>query len=52
MIALNELIKNTKVEVVKIHMVSNLTENEISNKKDYFTIMNENIELFKKNLYN
>lgn len=49
---IKELIKDTKVEIVKIHMVSNLTENEISNKKDYFTIMNENIELFKKNLYN
>ena len=30
----------------------NLENNEISNKKDYFTIMNENIELLRKNLYN
>ena len=42
----------TDVEVIKLHMISNLTENEKSNKKDYFTIMNENIELLKKNLYN
>jgi len=49
---IKNLIKNTDVEIVKIHMLTNLTENEISNKKDYFTIMNENIELLKKNLYN
>lgn len=49
---IKKLIKDTDVEVIKLHMISNLTENEISNKKDYFTIMNENIELLKKNLYN
>lgn len=49
---INNLIKNTDVEIIKIHTLTNLTENEISNKKDYFSIMNENIELLKKNLYN
>ena len=49
---INNLIKDTDVEIIKIHMLTNLTENEISNKKDYFTIMNENIELLRKNLYN
>lgn len=49
---INNLIKDTDVEVVKLHMLTNLTETEISNKKDYFSIMNENIELLKKNLYN
>ncbi len=49
---INNLIKGTDVEVVKLHMLTNLTETEISNKKDYFTIMNENIELLRKNLYN
>lgn len=49
---IKKLIKDTDVEVIKLHMISNLTENEISNKKDYFTIINENIELLKKNLYN
>ena len=43
---------NRDVEIIKLHMLTNLTENEISNKKDYFTIMNENIELLRKNLYN
>ena len=49
---INNLIEGTDVEVIKLHMLTNLTENEISNKKDYFSIMNENIELLRKNLYN
>ena len=49
---INNLIEGTNVEILKLHMLTNLTENEISNKKDYFSIMNENIELLKKNLYN
>ena len=48
---INELIKDTDVEVIKLHMLTNLTETEKSNKKDYFTIMNENIDLLKKGLY-
>lgn len=47
----SELIKDTDVEIIKLHMLVNLTENEYSNKKDYFSIMNENIELLKKGLY-
>lgn len=49
---IKKLIENTDVEVIKLHMLTNLTENEISNKKDYFSIMEENIELLRKNLYN
>lgn len=47
----SELIKDTDVEIIKLHMLVNLTENEFSNKKDYFSIMNENIDLLKKGLY-
>lgn len=49
---LNDLIKGTDVEVVYINTLVNLTENERNSKKDYFMIMNENIELLKKGLYN
>lgn len=48
---IKELIKDTDVEIVKLHMLTNLTETEESNKKDYFTIMNDNIDLLKKGLY-
>jgi len=48
---IKELIKDTDVEIVKLHMLTNLTETEKNNKNDYFTIMNENIELLKKGLY-
>ena len=49
---IKKLIENIDDEVIKLHMLTNLTENEISNKKDYFSIMEENIELLRKNLYN
>lgn len=49
---IKRLIEGTDVEIVELHMLANLTENEISNNKDYFTIMNENIELLRKQLYN
>lgn len=49
---INSLIENTDVEVIKLHMLTNLTETEISNKQDYFTIMNQNMEELKKQLYN
>lgn len=48
---IKELIEDTNVEVLTIHMLTNLTETETNNKQDYFTIMNENIELLKKGLY-
>lgn len=49
---INKLIEGTDVEIVELNMITNLTENEVSNKQDYFTLMEENIELLRKNLYN
>lgn len=49
---IKELIKNTDVELIEINMLTNLTETEVQNKKDYFSIMNENIDLLRKSLYN
>lgn len=49
---IKKLIKGTKVEVVPINTLVNLTESERNSNKDYFMIMNENIELLKKGLYN
>lgn len=48
---IKNLIEDTDVEIITIHMLTNLTETERNNKNDYFTIMNENIELLKKGLY-
>ncbi len=52
---LNDTIKNliegTDIEVLEFHTLTNLTEAEKSNKSDYFTIMYENIELLKLELY-
>jgi len=48
---IKELIKDTDIEIIEINMLSNLTESQINDKQDYFTLMNENIDLLKKGLY-
>lgn len=46
-------IKNdTNVNITELHTLSNLTDNERSEKSDYITIMNDNINLLKNELYN
>lgn len=42
---------NTNVEIAKLYTLSNLTEEQITAKKDYLSIMNENIESLKNELY-
>lgn len=49
---IKKLIEGTDVKLIEIHMLTNLTDEEKANKKDYFTIMNENIDLLKLSLYN
>lgn len=44
------LIEGKDIEIIELHTLTNLSENERSEKKDYFSIMNENIELLKKGL--
>ncbi len=46
------LISNTDVKVVYLHPLYNLTEEEQKNNNDYLSIMNENIELIKEEVYN
>ena len=46
------LIKETHAEVKELHTLSNISEEERSNKKDYLSIMNENIEAIKNEVYN
>lgn len=47
----SNLIEGTNVELLEIHTLSNLDEAERKAKKDYLSIMNENIELLKEQLY-
>lgn len=49
---IKKLIEGTDIKLLEFHMLTNLTENEKSNKKDYFSIMNENIDLLNMSLYN
>lgn len=48
---IQNLIKDTKVELVEFHTLSNLDDTEIRAGKDYMTIMDANIELLKSQLY-
>lgn len=47
-----KLIENTKVEIIELHNLSVITDKQKSEKEDYITLMNDNIELLKKELYN
>lgn len=40
-----------KIEIVNFHTLSTITETERNNNKDYVSIMNENIELLKNEVY-
>ena len=45
------IIDETNVEKLEFHSLSNISENERSSKKDYISIMNDNISLLKQELY-
>lgn len=47
-----ELVDTYKIEVVYLHTLSNLTNEERNNGSNYLTIMSENIEKLKNELYN
>ena len=46
-----DLVNNTKVELLEINSLSNLTDKQRSENEDYFSLVNENIEMLKKELY-
>ena len=46
-----KLVDDTDATIIRLHSLANITENERELKKDYISIMNENIELLKNELY-
>ena len=48
---ISQLQETSDVELLTLHTISNLTESERNSKKDYLSIMNDNIELLKLELY-
>ena len=48
----NSLVNDYNIEVSYIHTLSNLTTEELNNGSTYLTIMSENIEKLKNELYN
>lgn len=49
---ISNLIDGTNIKTLKWHTLSNITEMERTENQDYFSIMNENLELLKDELYN
>ena len=50
--AVTSITQNTNVQLAELYTISNLTDDERSDKMDYITLMNENINLLKNELYN
>lgn len=48
---INNLIAGKDIKILEIHSLSNLDNSERNSKKDYLSIMNENVELLKEQLY-
>lgn len=49
---IKNLVKSYNVTIQKWHTLSNISEIEVSENQDYFSIMNNNLELLKNELYN
>jgi ABC-type Zn uptake system ZnuABC Zn-binding protein ZnuA len=45
------IVKETEAEILEFHTLTNISETERNNKKDYLSLMNDNIELLKNELY-
>ena len=48
---IKKIVNETNVEVVYYHMLSNLTGEERNAKKDYISIMSDNIDILRNELY-
>lgn len=48
---IKNILNDYDVEIINLHDISNLSEDERTNRLDYITLMNENIELLKEELY-
>lgn len=46
-----ELVNKTKINILELNSLNNLTDEQRKNKEDYVTLLNNNIELLKEELY-
>ena len=49
---IKDFISKYKLEPVLLNDLSNLSDNDRKNNKDYITIMNDNIDALRKEIYN
>ena len=48
---ITSIIEGTDIKLLEFHNLANLSDEERNSKKNYLTIMNENVELLKQQLY-
>ncbi len=48
---IKQIVEGTDVEIIELHSIENLTEHERDNNLNYISLMNENIEKLKDELY-
>lgn len=48
---ITSIIEGTEIKILEFHPIANLSDEERNSKKDYLTIMNDNVELLKQQLY-
>jgi ABC-type Zn uptake system ZnuABC Zn-binding protein ZnuA len=48
---IDSLVKEFEIEIIYLHDISNISDIERSSRVDYLTLMNDNIELLKNELY-
>ncbi|MBR1376226.1 MAG: zinc ABC transporter substrate-binding protein [Bacilli bacterium] len=49
---INTLVNDYGIETIKLNDLSNLSDNDRKNNRDYISIMNDNIDLLRKEVYN
>lgn len=48
---ITKILNEYNVEILELHSIYNLTDEERNNKEDYLTLLNENVELLKNEIY-
>lgn len=48
---ITKILNDNKVDILELHSIYNLTDEQRSNKEDYLSLLNDNIELLKNEVY-
>ena len=48
---ITKILNDNKVNILELHSIYNLTDEQRSNKENYLSLLNDNIELLKNEVY-